>query len=308
MIFSILCEYIISKKGVKSVLNSKIKEILPPRAIKEIENNMNKSCILEEIRIRRNRQAYIILGGRNIVINFIATDDEMLSILKIISHYSLYAYRDTISQGYVSLDNGIRIGIVGQASVENGNIIGIYDVSEFAIRLPHGIRVECEKMISLSEYGSVLIYAPPGVGKTTLLRSIIYKMSRGYNAKRCAVIDTRGELSFDLLEKDLLVSILSGYPRKKGIEIAVRTMNAQIIFCDEIGDEQDASAIIDAQGAGIPLIASCHGSSIKDILSHSGIYNLHKAKIFDHYVGIKRANNLDFQYQINTWGEANDFL
>lgn len=286
------------------LLDIKIKEILPLRAIREIERNILVEGILEEIRIRRNRQAYIILGGRNIVINFIATDEEMLKILKTVSHYSLYAYRDTISQGYISLDNGIRIGVIGRASVENGNIVGVYEISEFAIRLPHKIRVECEKMLKLSENGSLLIYAPPGVGKTTLLRSMIYKISQGYTAKRTAVIDTRGELCFDLENKDLLVSILSGYPRKKGIEIAVRTMNAQVIFCDEIGDEQDASAIIDAQGAGIPIIASCHGSSIKDILSHSGIYNLHKAKIFEHYVGIKRGDKRDFLYQISTWSEA----
>ena len=291
---------------MKSLLNIKIQEILPIRAIKEIERNLNQEGLLEEIRIRRNRQAYIIFDSRNITINYIATDDEMLKILKTISHYSLYAYRDTISQGYISLDNGIRIGIIGKASVENGSIVGVYDISEFAIRLPHNIRVECEKMIELSKLGSLLIYAPPGVGKTTLLRSMIYKISQGYSAKRTAVIDTRGELCFDLERKDLLVSVLSGYPRKKGIEIAVRTMNAEVIFCDEIGDEQDASAIIDAQGAGVPIIATCHGSSLKDILSHSGIYNLHKSKIFEHYVGIKRGNRRDFLYQINSWSAAND--
>ena len=308
MIFLLLCEYIILKKGVKKLLDAKIKEILPIRAIQEIERNLHKNLVLEEIRIRRNRQAYIILGGKNIVINFIATEDEMLKILKTISRYSLYAYRDTISQGYISLDNSIRIGIIGKASVENGNIVGVYDVSEYAIRLPHSIKVECGKIAELCYSNSILIYAPPGVGKTTLLRSIINKMSRGYIAKRTAVIDTRGELCFGLESKDLLVSVLSGYPRKKGIEIAVRTMNAEIIFCDEIGDEQDASAIIDAQGAGIPIIATCHGSSIKDILSHSGIYNLHKHRIFNYYVGIKRGDNLDFIYEINTWGEADGVI
>jgi stage III sporulation protein AA len=293
---------------VNKLLDIKIKEILPYRMIREIEKRMSNDFILEEIRIRLNRQAYIVLGGMNIIINYVATDDEMLKILKIISHYSLYAYKDTLSQGYISLDNGIRVGVIGRASVEGDNIIGVYNISEFVIRLPHIIDVECNEIVNLSDKGSLLIYSPPGVGKTTLLRSMIQKISQGYNAKRSAVIDTRGELSFNLDNKDLLVSILSGYPRKKGIEIAVRTMNAQIIFCDEIGDEQDASAIIDAQGAGIPLIASCHGSSLKDIFSHSGIYNLHKAKIFEYYVGIKRGCGRDFLYQINTWSEADGII
>ena len=290
------------------MLNNKIIEILPQRIVKEIEKSISQNSLLEEIRIRRNRQAYIICGGRNILINIVATDNEMLQILKTISHYSLYAYRDTISNGYISLDNGIRIGIIGKASVENSSIVGVYDISEFAIRLPHSINVDCKEMVTLSEQGSILIYAPPGVGKTTLLRSMIKRISQGFTAKRVALIDTRGELCFDLENKEMLVSILSGYPRKKGIEIAVRTMNSQIIFCDEIGDENDASAIIDAQGAGVPIVASCHGSSLKDILSHSGIRNLHNAKIFEYYVGINRGKHCDFNYKINTWSEANGNL
>ena len=290
------------------MLNTKIKEILPFGMVKEIERQMSNNTILEEIRIRLNRQAYIVLDGINIIINYVVTDDEMLKILKTVSHYSLYAYKDTISQGYISLDNGIRIGVIGRASVEENTIVGVYNISEFVIRLPHSIDIECNEIADLSEKGSLLIYSPPGVGKTTLLRSMIRKISQGYNAKRCAVIDTRGELSIGLDNKGLLVSILSGYPRKKGIEIAVRTMNAQIIFCDEIGDEQDASAIIDAQGAGIPIVATCHGSSINDILSHTGIHNLHKSKIFEHYVGITRGSNKSFYYNVNTWGEANAFL
>lgn len=290
------------------MLYTKIKEIIPQRLVKEIEKIINDESIIEEIRIRRSRQAYIVSEGRNLIVNFVATDEEMLSILKTVSHYSLYAYRETISQGYIALEGGVRIGIIGKASVENGSIIGVYEISEFAIRLPHVIRVDCSRIIELSERGSVLIYSPPGVGKTTLLRSMIYKLSQGYRAKRCAVVDTRGELCFDLDNSDLLVSILSGYPRKKGIEIAVRTMNPQLIFCDEIGDEQDALALIDAQGAGIPIIASCHGYSISDILSHTGIHNLHKFGIFKYYVGITRGNNRDFLYEIKTWGEANDLI
>ncbi|MBO5715137.1 MAG: hypothetical protein J6S23_01935 [Clostridia bacterium] len=283
----------------------KLKEFLPPRiytAIKQAQNNGQ----IEEIRIRKNRQAYIIQNGLNRYIDVIANESEILSILEKISHHSLYAYRETIANGYISLEEGIRIGLIGRASVENTNVVGIYEISEFAIRIPNKIKVNCKNIIDLAKSNSLLIYSPPGVGKTTLLRNLIYELSYSSNGKRIAVIDTRGELALGLENKSLLVSILSGYPRKLGIEIAVRTMNAQIIACDEIGDERDASAIIDAQGAGIPIIATCHGNSIKDILSHTGIKNLHKVRIFDYYVGITRNPNLEFNYSINTWEEANN--
>ena len=283
----------------------KLKEILPLRIYKAIVE-AEESGLIEEIRIRKNRQAYIIQNACNRYIDVIANESEILSVLEKISHYSLYAFRDTIANGYISLGDGIRIGIIGRASVENTNVVGIYEISEFAIRIPNSINVDCRDLFELAKNNSMLIYSPPGVGKTTLLRSLIAKLSFGENAKRISVIDTRGELGLGLENKSLLVSILSGYPRKLGIEIAVRCMNAQIIACDEIGDEHDASAIIDAQGAGIPIIATCHGNGVKDILSHTGIKNLHKAQIFNYYVGITRKPDMEFNYLINTWEEINN--
>ena len=149
-----------------------------------------------------------------------------------------------------------------------------------------------------------MIYSPPGIGKTTLLRNLVFELSKGYNAKRIAVIDTRGELAYGLEDSELLVSILSLYPRRTGIEIAVRTMNAQIIVCDEIGNLEDSAAIIEAQGAGVPIIASCHGKSIQDILSHNGIRNLHNHHIFEYYIGIERTKNHQFNYNITNWREV----
>ena len=265
--------------------------------------NQNEG-IIEEIHIRRNRQVYVIQNGINKYIDIIASSDEMIYILGEISKHSLYAFRDTIANGYISLDDGVRIGLIGRASVENGKIVGVYDINEFAIRLPNKLEIKCEELTELARNHSLLIYSPPGVGKTTLLRNLIVNLSGNSGAKRIGVIDTRGELEFGLENKAIFVSLFSGYPRKIGIEIAVRTMNCQAIVCDEIGDEVDASAIIDAQGAGVPIIASCHGKSVSDIFSHTGIKNLHRAHIFDYYVGITRSSDLGFNYLITGWEDA----
>lgn len=289
------------------MMNEKLKQILPYRIYKCVEA-VKFQGLIEEIRIRKNRQAYIIQNGKNKFIDIIATESEINYILGEASRYSLYAFKDTIAQGYIYLGEGIRIGLIGRASVENGIIVGIYEISEFAIRLPHNIKVNCSELLNIANDNSLLIYSPPGIGKTTLLRNLITILGSGSNSKRIGVIDTRGELSKGLEKKDLLASVLSGYPRKEGIEIAVRTLNAQIIVCDEIGNEKDASALIDAQGAGVPIIATCHGSSIKDILSHTAIRNLHKSRIFNYYVGIKRMQEFQFEYLIKSWEEAqNDY-
>ena len=120
----------------------KIKEFLPIRIYRALEC-AQKYGIIEEIRIRKNRQAYIIINGTNQYIDIIATDEEIKYILEMISHHSLYAFKDTIINGFISLGNGIRIGLIGRASIENKAIIGIYDISEFAIRLPNKILLSC---------------------------------------------------------------------------------------------------------------------------------------------------------------------
>lgn len=293
-------------------MNETIRNILPERIARCVGSVHIEKGFIEEIRIRRRRRAYIIAGGKNILLDVIATDLEMDRMLLDLCHGSIYAYRDTLAEGYVCVEGGVRVGVIGRAGVEDGRIVGVYDVSELAIRLPNKLCVSSSEIMDLIFSGehisSVLIYSPPGEGKTTLLRSLIRSCSGGRRARRTCVVDTRNELAFDMNGADLLVSVLSGYPRRLGIEIATRCLNAQLIFCDELGDESEASAIVRSQAAGISMIASCHGYDLADILSHSGIAMLHRARIFDHYVGIKRGEKLDFIYTVNTWEDGERYI
>ena len=90
-----------------------------------------------------------------------------------------------------------------------------------------------------------------GVGKTTLLRSVAKKLSSGESPMRTVVIDTRGELSFSNDSEDLCLDVLSGYPRRDGVDIATRCLNAEVIICDEIGDYEEAMALL-AENTDLP--------------------------------------------------------
>ena len=149
------------------------------------------------------------------------------------------------------------------------------------------------------------MFAPPGVGKTTLLRAVTARMAGGEQARRVAVVDTRGELCAGLESHTLLLDLLSGYPRGAGISIAARTLSAELIVCDEIGEVKEAEAIVAAQNCGVPFLATAHADSVGGLLRRTGLYQLHRARIFGAYVGIRRRlGGGDFCYEVTHWEEA----
>ena len=288
-----------------------LSSILPYKLFCEMERKCLFADGTEEIRCRRGRRSFVTRNGENLILDHILTDEETDYMTECIFGRSLYAHRETLIDGFITLKKGIRIGICGRASTENEKIIGVYDISGINIRLPsYSVNVG-EKVCALlrQKRGGVLIYAPPGVGKTTLLRGVASKMSSGENPKRVCVVDTRGELGLSLGQSESSIDILVGYPRDKGIEIATRTMSAELIVCDEIGDAKECDAILSAQNSGIPLIASAHGGEISSLLRRGGIRRLHDGGVFGYYVGItRRTDTFEFEYTVTEWEEANSLV
>ena len=270
-----------------------------------LSDEIKRKCILqsiEEIRLRLQRRTSIVSAGRNIMLDTVLDRSEISAVLGDMCQGSLYAYSETINQGYITLPHGVRVGVCGRAACEGRRIIGVHEISSISIRIPHKIRdvgePVCKLLSGFDRVCGVLIYSPPGVGKTTLLRAVASKLASGESPLRTVVIDTRGELSFSNDGKELCLDILSGYPRRQGIEIATRSLNAEVIICDEIGDYEEAMELVASHNCGIPLIASAHAASVQQLLSRSGIRLLHEAAIFGAYVGIKRGRRMDFLYDI----------
>ncbi len=276
--------------------------LLPPgltaRLLSSLESAHHHGYVgfLEEIRLRANRHATLTIGGYNCPTDLLLRANTLADLLVHLCGGSLYAYSDTIHQGFLTLPGGIRVGVAGRAVCENNHIIGVTDITSLSIRLPHPQRavggVICRLLHHLRAEGQargVLIYAPPGIGKTTLLRAVAAAMASGPNPWRTVVVDTRGELGFDTDAPDLCLDVLTGYPRARGVEIATRTLSAELIICDEIGDVEEAMALISAHHGGVPLVASAHAATPEELLRRTGIRLLHEARLFGAYVGIRRA-------------------
>lgn len=290
-----------SRRSVADEPLSRVLSSLPYRLSDEIKKRAS-GLRIEEIRVRLGRRASLVISGENVQLKTVLDKSELSAVLSDMCQGSLYAFSETINQGYISLPGGVRVGICGRAACEDGHIIGVNDITSLSIRIPHRIgnvgQAVCDLLASFDRVSGVLIYSPPGVGKTTLLRSVAAKLASGEAPLRTVVIDTRGELSFSNEGQELCLDVLSGYPRRQGIEIATRSLNAQVIICDEIGDYEEAMALVASHNCGVPLIASAHASSIDGLLSRSGIRLLHDAGIFGAYVGIKRGERMNFLYDI----------
>lgn len=298
-----MATFIKTRQREAQALPSVFFEIFPPRLYGALSELAARNIPIDEVRVRDGRCASVTSSDTNIRLDVILGRGEIDGIVAKICDNSLYAHADTINCGYLTLDGGIRVGIVGRASVSDGRVLGVYEISSLCFRIPRKImRVGAPVVELLRRFeggAGVLVYSPPAQGKTTLIRAVAAALASGDDPWRVAVIDSRGELGFALEDKGLCVDVLTGYPRPLGIEIAARTMNAQLIVCDEIGGAEEARAMIAAQNCGVPLLATAHASSLEGLLRRTGVRLLTDAHVFGAYVGItRRPEQRDYVYDI----------
>ena len=269
------------------------------------QNLCGRESYISEIRLRAKAPISISFGDRNVYLfqgkSIVCNEFEVSETLQKLCEDSVHTYSETLKEGFAVLDNGYRIGVCGSAGVTGDSIKSIYGISSLSIRIPHPIKDVSQKIKKLllrdGIIESALFYAPPNVGKTTLIRDIAASISGGKQPKRVALIDTRGEIYMKSMFENCLVDVLRGYPRAKGIEIATRTLSPEVIFCDEIGSAEEAKAILSAQNSGVPLIATAHAESRVALFRRPNIRMLYENEIFRYYIGLKRngeERNFDF--------------
>ena len=268
----------------------KILALLPQRtssAISKACAELERGCLVNEIRLREDRPASLTVDGRNVVLPLRSTHSEIKGAVLALCGGSPYAYADSIEKGYIPQKDGVRCGVCPVA----GKGSSIDGISSLCIRLPWDCDIPAGLDNLCKTDGRIepsLIYSPPGVGKTTVLRMLIRTLCAGDAPVRGAVIDTKHELYTSRSASNTLADFLFGYSKGAGIELAVRTMSPEVVFCDEIGSESDADSILTAANTGVPLIASAHADCFESLMRRPQIKRLYENGVFKKYISVKR--------------------
>ncbi len=258
--------------------------------LKMLEENQSIINEIREIRIRAYNPIILKLKSKDLVLQYIVTTEEILNILERFCENSIYAYKNQICQGFLTIKGGHRVGITGSVVVENNKIINIKYISSLNIRIAKEI-LNCSDSI-LKEILDInnqtilnsLIISPPGKGKTTILRDAIRQISNGierinFKGKTIGLIDERGEIAAcykGMPQNDVGIrtDIIGNIDKQNGINMLIRSMSPEIIACDEIGSIEDIIAIKKALLCGVKGIFTMHGKNIEDIKNNELVYGL----------------------------------
>ncbi len=250
--------------------------ILPPKLRTQIGQTYSDS--LQEIRLRIGSPPELVTASGIHFLSGSTSADEISFIVNAASRYSPWS-ASSMSRGYITAQGGHRIGICGDAVIDNGIMKGFQTIRYLCIRIARDFEGISGPIGTPS--GSILILGAPGWGKTTLLRDLIRSISK---SKHISVVDERGELFPPGFSTGMHTDILSNCPKSIGIEMVLRTMGPDYIAVDEVTAQSDCEALLDAAHCGVDLLATVHAGSVQDLINRKLYQNLLNAKVFSTYV------------------------
>ena len=283
-----------SFEGAKMV-KSKIRAALPKRIAEEIDRlcaaRKGDFSKIGEIRLREAGQCSVIIEGERLSLFSSLKCGEAELILSRLLEGGMYAYRDSIKNGYVTLFGGVRIGIVGRGGYSDESFVGLSEIRSLIFRIPQGacsFKSKLYEAFLRSECG-VLIFSPPGVGKTTALRSLVKVYAE--RGEEVSVIDERCEF---LLEdySGLSVDIYRGYSKGIGASLALRSSAPTVIAIDEIGGRGEADAVCESLLSGVKIIATAHAKSIDELFCRKSLEPFFSLCAFDLFLGISYSDGV----------------
>ncbi|MCD8048828.1 MAG: stage III sporulation protein AA [Clostridia bacterium] len=241
-----------------------------------------------------------LIAGKNMFVvrrgiieesNFPVTRAALNLIVERMCRGSVYASQGTIKRGYITIDGGSRVGVVGSCVTdESGKVTHMRDIIAINIRIAREIVGAADGIMGYIKEGTrvynSLLIAPPSRGKTTILRDAARQLG---DVMKCAIADERSEIAGcegGRVNCDVgkYTVVADGCPKKEGMMMLLRSMAPEVILTDEIGGEEDEEAIVSLMNVGVKIICTAHGYDEGDVMRRRGIRLLMEKGVFERLI------------------------
>lgn len=255
---------------------------------------------LQEIRLRLGRQVRLVGAGGEVGLPLIWNEELQGRQLMMFTESSLYAFDEQVRQGFIALPGGHRVGLCGVAWYEGEGLGGFRDIGSMNVRVAREVKGVARPflpyVISGGRVRRTLIAAPPGVGKTTLLRDLARLLSEGAAGiapQNVGIADERQEIAavyrgVPMLDIGGRCDVISGCVKAQALTMLLRSMSPDVLITDEIGTAADAAALREALNSGVAVLASAHADGYAELLARASLGELVLGGYFERVIFVRR--------------------
>ena len=168
-----------------------------PNEIKSVLINIPEHDInfINEINVINGQPLLVKIRGKNRFIGqhgptnniseaLVSHKNLIDKMFELITKSSTYSYSRFINDGFITLDNGHRVGIVGDCVFDNEKVTNIHNINSLCFRVSRNILSSTDIIFNDIYHNGIikntLVISPPGCGKTTFLRSITKRLCELY--------------------------------------------------------------------------------------------------------------------------------
>ncbi|MGI6574527.1 MAG: stage III sporulation protein AA [bacterium] len=267
---------------------------------------------VQEIRLREGKPLMIVFSQKDTFVDpsgvfidspsrgYLVQREDMRKTIQLLSNCSIYSLEEELRQGFLTLRGGHRVGLVGKAVLEKGRVKTLKYIAGLNIRFARELKGVADKVLPYlinkkeKTVYHTLIVSPPQGGKTTILRDLARQLSYGRTelglpGLKVGVVDERSEIAgcyAGVAQMDLgpRTDVLDGCPKAEGMMMLVRAMSPAVIVTDEIGREEDVTALEETLHAGVKLFTTAHGYNLQTIRRRPIMSRILRQGIFERII------------------------